>query len=174
MKDRHIEVLDHGYVKFIEERIIEAARMSTDGAFRGWGMAACPRCGWCYDSLRAHAKSTCESCGFSGLKFEDGDEKLLRYLYEHKHSTPFEMAGMVIEVQAPIFVFRQWHRHRTQPLIRSCISSGKGKTEGATSTRCESRMCGRSGSLPFAALDLSGRPMRCSSASGFKACRYDA
>jgi thymidylate synthase (FAD) len=43
-----------------------------------------------------------------------GDEKLLRYLYEHKHSTPFEMAGLTIEVKAPIFVFRQWHRHRTQ------------------------------------------------------------
>ncbi len=28
--------------------------------------------------------------------------------------TPFEMAGMIIEVQAPIFVFREWHRHRTQ------------------------------------------------------------
>lgn len=37
-----------------------------------------------------------------------------RYLYTHKHATPFEMAGMVIEVQAPIFVFREWHRHRTQ------------------------------------------------------------
>lgn len=43
-----------------------------------------------------------------------GDEKLLRYLYEHKHMTPFEMGGMTIEVQAPIFVFREWHRHRTQ------------------------------------------------------------
>ena len=28
--------------------------------------------------------------------------------------TPFEMAGMIIEVQAPIFVVREWHRHRTQ------------------------------------------------------------
>jgi len=28
--------------------------------------------------------------------------------------SPFEMAGMIIEVQAPIFVFREWHRHRTQ------------------------------------------------------------
>jgi thymidylate synthase (FAD) len=45
---------------------------------------------------------------------EPGDEKLLRYLWEHKHSTPFEMAGMTIEIQAPIFVFREWHRHRTQ------------------------------------------------------------
>jgi thymidylate synthase (FAD) len=43
-----------------------------------------------------------------------GDEKLLRFLWEHKHATPFEMAGLVIEVQAPIFVFREWHRHRTQ------------------------------------------------------------
>jgi thymidylate synthase (FAD) len=45
---------------------------------------------------------------------QPGDEKLLKYLYEMKHHTPFEMAGLVIEVQAPIFVFREWHRHRTQ------------------------------------------------------------
>ena len=43
-----------------------------------------------------------------------GDEKLLRYLYEHKHSTPFEFAGLTIECQAPIMVYREWHRHRTQ------------------------------------------------------------
>jgi thymidylate synthase (FAD) len=48
------------------------------------------------------------------VKETPGDEKLLRYLYDHKHSTPFEMAGLTIEVKAPIFVFRQWHRHRTQ------------------------------------------------------------
>src|SRR6185503_21212421 len=85
-----IKVLDHGYVKLIEtwgsdERIIEAARMSTNKGFLGWGTEEKP-----------------------------GDEKLLKYLYEHKHHTPFEMAGMIIEVQAPIFVFREWHRHRTQ------------------------------------------------------------
>lgn len=43
-----------------------------------------------------------------------GDAKLLAYLYKHQHMTPFEMAGMVIEVKAPIMVFREWHRHRTQ------------------------------------------------------------
>lgn len=42
------------------------------------------------------------------------DAKLLRYLMEHKHDTPFEFAGMIIQVQAPIFVFREWQRHRTQ------------------------------------------------------------
>lgn len=90
-----INILDHGYVEFIEAwglgkegeqdwdfevGIIEAARQSTQGNFRGWNQ----------------------------------DAKLLAYLYNNQHSTPFEFAGMVIEVQAPIFVFREWHRHRTQ------------------------------------------------------------
>lgn len=98
-----IPVLDHGYVQLVETwghgyggenvldpqkgdehdyeiGIIEAARQSTQGSFRGW----------------------------------EKDEKLLRFLYQNKHATPFEFAGLVIEVQAPIFVFREWHRHRTQ------------------------------------------------------------
>lgn len=86
-----IEVLDHGYVRFVEDwgrgdaneaeaGIIEAARQSTQGSFRGW----------------------------------EADEKLLTMLYDNKHDTPFEFAGMVIEVRAPITVFREWHRHRTQ------------------------------------------------------------
>lgn len=86
-----IDVLDHGFVRLIETwgggearlpeaGIIEAARQSTRGSFRGW----------------------------------EKDRRLLRYLYENKHSTPFEFAGLSLEVRAPIFVFRQWHRHRTQ------------------------------------------------------------
>jgi thymidylate synthase (FAD) len=86
-----IPVLDHGYVQFIEDwgygvsgvqeaAIIEAARQSTQGSFRGW----------------------------------ERDQRLLKYLMENHHSGPFEFAGMTIEVQAPIMVFRQWHRHRTQ------------------------------------------------------------
>lgn len=88
----YIQVLDHGYVRLVESwgcgdngedmeaGIIEAARQSTQGSFRGW----------------------------------DEDEKLLRYLYRNKHSTPFEFAGMIVEIRAPIFVFREWMRHRTQ------------------------------------------------------------
>jgi thymidylate synthase (FAD) len=78
-------VLDAGYIKLVEcwgsdERIIEAARMSTNKGFVGW----------------------------------DTDAKLLKFLYANHHDTPFEMAGAIIEVKAPIFVFREWHRHRTQ------------------------------------------------------------
>lgn len=43
-----------------------------------------------------------------------GDEKLINYLYNNGHNTPFESATITFEIKAPIFVFRQWHRHRTQ------------------------------------------------------------
>lgn len=98
-----IRVLDHGFVRLVETwghgdggvrvdgsgenlgedceaGIIEAARQSTQGNFRGW----------------------------------EKDAQLLAFLHNHKHATPFEFAGMVVEVRAPILVFREWHRHRTQ------------------------------------------------------------
>lgn len=45
---------------------------------------------------------------------EAGDAKLINYLWANKHTTPFEAVAFTFEVRAPIFVFRQWHRHRTQ------------------------------------------------------------
>ena len=44
---------------------------------------------------------------------QGSDDKLIRYLMIHRHSTPFEAVTFTFEVKAPIFVFRQWHRHRT-------------------------------------------------------------
>lgn len=41
------------------------------------------------------------------------DAKLIRFLWQNFHSTPFEVVSFTFEVCAPIFVFRQWHRHRT-------------------------------------------------------------
>lgn len=46
---------------------------------------------------------------------QDGDEKLfgtINYLMKHRHGTPFEHAAMTFYVHAPIFVWREWHRHR--------------------------------------------------------------
>lgn len=114
-----IQVLDHGYVQLIEswgsdERIIEAARMSTDKGFQGWGPRWKCECRFISVEPTPHiADETCQQCG-EHFQAVSGDEKLLVYLYNHKHMTPFEMAGLIIEVQAPIFVFREWHRHRTQ------------------------------------------------------------
>jgi thymidylate synthase (FAD) len=45
---------------------------------------------------------------------EKSDTRLINYLWRHGHTTPFESVGFTFEVKAPIFVLRQWHRHRTQ------------------------------------------------------------
>ena len=43
----------------------------------------------------------------------DKDEKLLRYLLRNRHTSPFEAVTFTFDVRCPIFVARQWHRHRT-------------------------------------------------------------
>jgi thymidylate synthase (FAD) len=88
---RRIDLPGLGYVRLVDhtgsdEGIVESARMSTDGEFRKW----------------------------SNRPGEEGDERLLRYLASHWHTSPFEMAWISFEVKAPIFVVRQWQRHRTQ------------------------------------------------------------
>lgn len=131
-----IKILDHGYLKFIEswgsdERVIESARMSTNKGFLGWGEGHCLECekagrldptdhlylnysmqkqAMGYSGIGENSGEGCSHCKGTGK--DVGDEKLLKYLWEHKHQTPFEMAGFTIEVQAPIMVFREWHRHR--------------------------------------------------------------
>lgn len=86
-----LPVLNRGYVLDVasmgtEESIIEAARQSTSGGFVSW------------EPYDGHPK---------------GDVGLLSYLYREGHSTPFEMCELLLEVQAPIFVAREWFRHRT-------------------------------------------------------------
>jgi thymidylate synthase (FAD) len=114
------ELLDHGYLKPIlswgsDQEIVETARMSTDKGFLGWEPEfeyVCPRCDY---SCKLRQKHDALFCSNLVLKSSHpGDAKLLAYLYTHKHSTPFEFAGLTIECQAPIMVYREWHRHRTQ------------------------------------------------------------
>ena len=49
----------------------------------------------------------------SGTKSVSDDRNLIRYLLRHRHTTPFEMAEIKLHVKLPIFVARQWIRHRT-------------------------------------------------------------
>ena len=49
----------------------------------------------------------------SGTKSVRSDAGLIRYLMRHRHSTPFEMCEIKLHVKLPIFVARQWIRHRT-------------------------------------------------------------
>src|SRR5271168_3834571 len=48
-----------------------------------------------------------------GTKSVSDDINLLRYLLRHQHTTPFEMAEIQFEMEMPIFVARQFVRHRT-------------------------------------------------------------
>lgn len=115
------KVLDHGYVRVVEtygsdERIVEAARMSVDKGFLGWEPGPCEACRGTGKARGIRGgeltHDRCHPCEGNGKL--RGDKHLLRYLWEKKHATPFEMAGAIVEVQAPIFVYREWHRHRTQ------------------------------------------------------------
>ena len=44
--------------------------------------------------------------------FDEGDAKLVDYLAEHEHTSPFRHTALTLHVKAPIFVFRQWMKHR--------------------------------------------------------------
>ena len=48
-----------------------------------------------------------------GTKHVSADKGLINYLMRHRHSTPFEMCEIKYHVKLPIFVARQWIRHRT-------------------------------------------------------------
>jgi len=45
-------------------------------------------------------------------EMDDRNKGLIKYLMNNRHGTPFEMVELKFRVKAPIFVFREWHRHR--------------------------------------------------------------
>lgn len=122
-------MFEHGYVRVVEgwgsdQAIIEAARMSTQKGFLRWDDALILD-----DGSEAHVakddfdrvkcllgqgKRIYASNDRQVVDTRAGDVRLLRYLWKNNHATPFEMGGLIVEVRAPIIVFREWHRHRTQ------------------------------------------------------------
>lgn len=58
--------------------------------------------------------STCgeEAAELAEFGNAQATEGLINYLMAHRHGTPFEHASMTFFVHAPIFVWREWHRHR--------------------------------------------------------------
>jgi len=83
-----IELLDHGHVRLVDH-------MGSD-----LSIVRNARC-----SYNAEWKAGDD---------EGSDSRLINYLYKNGHNTPFEAVVFTFDVKAPIFVFRQWHRHRTQ------------------------------------------------------------
>ena len=68
---------------------------------------------------RLHGRRRGPSCrrrGFPTVRARAkvaGGRALIRYLLRHRHTTPFEMCELKLHIKAPIFVARQWLRHRT-------------------------------------------------------------
>lgn len=87
MKDNKIDVLDHGFVRLVD---CMGSDLSVVRAARV-----------SYDAAWRAGQNT------------GSDERLIHYLWKHQHTSPFESVTFTFEVKAPIFVFRQWHRHRT-------------------------------------------------------------
>lgn len=81
-----VKVLDHGFVRVVD---------------------------YCGDELsieRAARQSYAED---PAVRLPDERRTLLRYLVRHRHTTPLEMCELALQVKLPIFVARQWVRHRT-------------------------------------------------------------
>lgn len=81
---QEFKVLDHGFVRVIDY-------MGTDSSI---------------------VQAARVSYG-DGTKTVNQDVGLINYLLRHKHTTPFEMCEIKFHVKMPIFVARQWARHRT-------------------------------------------------------------
>ncbi|MGO6707642.1 FAD-dependent thymidylate synthase [Rhizobium johnstonii] len=82
-----IDVLDHGFVRLVDS-------MGSD-----------------LSVVRA-ARVSYDAAWRAGEN-EGSDTRLINRLWKDKHTSPFEAVEFQFEVKAPIFVFRQWHRHRT-------------------------------------------------------------
>ena len=86
-KQTPIAVLDHGYVRLVDV-------MGDDL------------------SIVRNARQSFDAQWRAGDD-AGSDRRLLNYLWTNRHTTPFESVEFQFEVHAPIFVVRQWHRHRT-------------------------------------------------------------
>lgn len=61
----------------------------------------------------AFANAARVSFGKHKLEFDEKDEKLIRYMIKHKHTSPFEHASISFRFMVPLFTRGQHHRHRT-------------------------------------------------------------
>jgi thymidylate synthase (FAD) len=89
-----------------------------------------------------------------GTKTARDDAGLIRYLMRHKHTTPFEMVEFKFAMQVPIFVARQWIRHRTANVNEYSLRYSEAKDVAyvpephAVAPQSKSNRQGREGQLP--------------------------
>ena len=64
-----------------------------------------------------------------GTKKVSEDSGLIKYLMRHSHSTPFEMCEIKLHVKLPIFIARQWVRHRTANINEYSLRYSEARDE---------------------------------------------
>lgn len=105
-----ISVLDHGFVRLVDlmPRLVE---LPPDAVL------ANPSDNMTVDGIPITAEFAITQAARvsygSGTKTVNEDRGLIRYLLRHMHTTPFEMIEWKFHCKMPIFVARQWIRHRT-------------------------------------------------------------
>lgn len=98
MKDNKIKVLDYGHVRLV-------SHMSPTIVDPEWSgdMEIVRNARVSYNAERR----------LPGVNEEDKDKKLIDFLKKNNHTTPFEAMVFTFDVSCPLFVARQWMRHRT-------------------------------------------------------------
>lgn len=104
-----IKVLDHGYVRLVSY----TQPALHDEISQGRAVTDVIPTEWTGDLEVVRNARVSYNAEWRTGEDTGKDEKLLHYLMEHQHTTPLEAMVFTFEVKAPIFVFRQWHRHRT-------------------------------------------------------------
>lgn len=105
-----IDVLDHGFARLVSYMQPAGSHpMPRDGG----GTTRVAHEGWTGDlEIVRNARVSFDADWRAGEE-EDKDEKLLRRMQRERHTTPFEAMVFTFEIKCPLFVARQWHRHRT-------------------------------------------------------------
>lgn len=105
-----IPVLDHGFVRLVSYMQPAGSHpMPRDGG----GTVRHEDPGWTGDlEIIRNARVSFDADWRTGDD-EGKDEKLLGYMYHNQHTSPFEAMVFTFEIKCPLFIARQWHRHRT-------------------------------------------------------------
>ena len=106
-----ITLLDHGFIRLVSftQPVPTYVNVQTiDGVKR----MIDPQLGWTADLEVVRNARTSFNADWRTGKDGNKDRRLIEHMLLSQHTSPFESVHFTFEVMAPIFVFKQWHRHR--------------------------------------------------------------
>ena len=112
----HIGVLDHGFVRLVSYMqpvpTVGLHAISSDPHLDEFVVGR-PKEAWTGDlEIVRNARVSYDADWRTGDD-EGADEKIINYMYTNHHTSPFEAMVFTFEIKCPLFIARQWHRHRT-------------------------------------------------------------